>query len=256
MAITSIRDRIRKTARACLDQLLPSECLGCGALTGNQSDALPSTLCESCYLELTPDLDTTCDRCGAPLGPHASPRGKCPHCRGRSFCFKSVTCLGMYEGLLRRLLVSGKWSHSSNNVRSLARALVDCRGQRLADVRADRLIPIPQIWHRRFFRNFNAASLVATEISRVLRQPVDTNVLHRSRSTRPQKRASVADRTAIQKDSFRIGNARAIRGETLLLVDDVLTTGATCNEAVRMLLDAGATECHVAVLARVSGTAS
>jgi len=162
----------------------------------------------------------------------------------------------MYEGLLRRLLVGGKWSHSSNNVRTLSRAFVDNRANELSAVHADRIIPIPQIWHRRFLRNFNPAALVATEVSRLLGQPIDMHVLRRSRNTQPQKRASVADRTAIQKGSFRVRDAHVIRGERLLLVDDVLTTGATCNEAVRMLLDAGASECHVAVLARVSGTSS
>ncbi len=256
MGRVSIRDRLRQGSRLFLDRLLPSDCLGCGAGISKQTNILPPTICESCYGELTPEHDTACNRCGAPLGPHANPAGKCPHCRGRSFRFQSVACLGMYEGLLRRLLVGGKWSHSSNNVRTLARVFVDAREDELLAIQADRIIPIPQIWHRRLLRNFNPAALIATEVSRVLQQPVDMHVLRRSRSTRPQKRASVADRTAIQKDSFRIRDAAVIRGERLLLVDDVLTTGATCNEAVRMLLNAGAAECHVAVLARVSGTAS
>ncbi len=252
----SIRHRIRRATRLCIHLMLPSECLGCGADTDGQAIFVPPTLCESCFDELTRDVNATCERCGAPLGPHANPAGKCPHCRGRSFRFKSVTCLGMYDGLLRRLLVSGKWSHSSNNVRTLARAFVDARTNELLAMQPDRIIPIPQIWHRRLLRNFNPAALVATEVSQLIRQPLDMHVLRRSRHTRPQKRASVADRTAIQKDSFRIRDAHVIKGERLLLVDDVLTTGATCNEAVRMLINAGAGECHVAVLARVSGTES
>jgi competence protein ComFC len=256
MCGVSIRDRLGQITRVCLDRLLPSECIGCGTATDGQATRSPPTLCMSCFEELTPPLDTSCERCGAPLGPHANPIGKCPHCRDRRFRFQSVTCLGMYEGLLRRLLVAGKWSHSSNNVRTLSQAFINARANELSAVRTDRIIPIPQIWHRRFLRNFNPAALVATEISRLLHQPLDMHVLRRSRSTRPQKRASVADRTAIQKGSFRIRDAHIIQGERLLLVDDVLTTGATCNEAVRMLRGAGAGECHVAVLARVSGIAS
>lgn len=158
----------------------------------------------------------------------------------------------MYDGALRSILLAGKWSTSSSNIRTLAQVYTKARRTELEALNVDRIIPVPQIWHRRLRRNFNAAGLVAAEVGRLLGRPVDFHVLRRSRGTKLQKRASLAERTAIQKDSFRIRDAHVIHGERLLLTDDVLTTGATCNEAVRMLLAAGARECHVAVLARVS----
>jgi len=161
----------------------------------------------------------------------------------------------MYEGPLQTMMLAGKWSASSNNIRTLARVYVDVCGEQLQSLNVDRVIPIPQIWHRRVFRNFNPAVLIAADIGKRLQRPVDAGVLLRSQGTRPQKRASLSERTAIQRGSFRIRDAHVIRRERLLLVDDVLTTGATCDEAVRTLETAGAKECHVAVLARVSGSA-
>ena len=194
--------------------------------------------------------------CGAPLGPWANSAGKCPHCRGRKFRFKSVTCLGMYDGLLRRLLVEGKWSRASHNLRTLATTFAAVRSDTLRNNGAEFIVPVPQFWHRRLWRNFNPAVLVATELSKQLDCPVENRILCRSRHTPPQKRASLAERTAIQQGSFRIRDRHLIRNKRLLLVDDVLTTGATCNEATRILLDAGAKECHVAVVSRVSATAA
>jgi ComF family protein len=162
----------------------------------------------------------------------------------------------MYDGPLQSMLLAGKWSTSSNNIRTLARIYIDVCESQLQSLNVDRILPIPQIWHRRLRRNFNAAEIVANEIGKRLNRPVDLHILRRSRGTKPQKRASFADRTKIQRDSFRIQQKYVIRQERLLLVDDILTTGATCDEAVRTLQQAGANECHVAVLARVPGSAS
>jgi len=250
--------KLIQISRQWLDWILPSRCLGCGDLTASaafDANCLP-TLCADCFSELAPQLGVACKSCGAPLGPWANSAGKCPHCRGRKFRFKSVTCLGMYDGLLRRLLVEGKWSRASHNLRTLAATFSAARGETLRHLGVDSIVPIPQFWHRRLWRNFNPATLVAAEVSKLLNSPVETRILCRSRHTPPQKRASLAERTAIQQGSFRIRDRHLITDKRLLLVDDVMTTGATCNEATRILLDAGAKECHVAVVARVSATAS
>lgn len=154
------------------------------------------------------------------------------------------------------MLLQGKWSSSSNSIRTLARVYVSARAAELRALNVERIIPIPQIWHRRLRRNFNAAALLAAEIGKLLKRPVDVRILRRSRGTLPQKRASLSDRRAIQSNSFRIRDSHVIQGERILLVDDVLTTGATCDEAAGMLGQAGVRQSYVAVLARVSGTAS
>lgn len=251
-----MRRAVRLKTREFLNWLLPSECLLCQAATETNPDHIPPTVCIDCFETLVPPATASCNACGTPLGPHASSSGKCPHCRGRQFRFKSVTCLGMYDGPLRTMLLQGKWSSSSNSIRTLARVYVLARAAELRALNVERIIPIPQIWHRRLRRNFNAAALLAAEIGKLLKRPVDVRILRRSRGTLPQKRASLSDRRAIQSNSFRIRDSHVIQGERILLVDDVLTTGATCDEAAGMLGQAGVRQSYVAVLARVSGTAS
>ena len=158
----------RHTTREALDWLLPSECLLCEAATDANPDRVPLTVCVDCFEDLKPPLAAVCVACGAQLGPHTTSSSRCPHCRGRRFQFKSVTCLGMYNGTLRRLLLEGKWSLSSNIIRTLATVYLEARAAELRSLNIERIIPIPQIWHLRARRNFNAAALLAAEIGKLL----------------------------------------------------------------------------------------
>ena len=81
--------------------------------------------------------------------------------------------------------------------------------------------------------------------------PCDYHILSRRRNTRPQKRVPVEQRFQNQREAFRVRSGHVLEGKTVLIVDDVMTTGATCSEAARVLREHGAAECHVAILARV-----
>jgi ComF family protein len=157
----------------------------------------------------------------------------------------------MYIDPLRRALLSAKWSFSAVPIRSLARLFAQTRLSQLQALQVDLVLPIPQHWQQRLVRHFNPAWIIAEELARALSIPCNPHVLRKSRRSRPQKRVSLARRAENQQNSFAISNSEDIAGRRVLLVDDVLTTGATCSEAARMLLRAGATDCHVAVLARV-----
>ncbi|MFM7924766.1 MAG: ComF family protein, partial [Planctomycetaceae bacterium] len=144
-----------------------------------------------------------------------------------------------------------KWSFSSVQIQSLARLLaLQCEPQ-LRLLQIDRIVPIPQHWKQRLFRHFNPAWLIAEELATVLQVPCDIHILQKKRRTRPQKRVSVTQRFDNQKQSCLVRDAHVIQNQRILIVDDVLTTGATCSEAAKVLLQAGAAECHAAVIARV-----
>jgi ComF family protein len=157
----------------------------------------------------------------------------------------------MYDDALRKAVLSAKWSFSSAGTASLADLLFHERRAELRDYDADLVIPIPQSWQVRLRRRFNPASVIAAVLSNGIGVPADEHVLRRRRNTRPQKRVSVQRRFDNQKDSFRIFDGHVVDGRRILLVDDVVTTGATCSEAARMLKQHGAKCCRVAVLARV-----
>jgi ComF family protein len=157
----------------------------------------------------------------------------------------------MYDDALRTAVLSAKWSFSTAETASLSDLLCTARYQELCDYGADVVIPVPQSWQVRLCRRFNPASVIAYVLARGLGVPADEHILRRRRNTRPQKRVSVQRRFDNQKNSFRVRDGHIVTGQRILLVDDVVTTGATCSEAARMLRQHGAKSCRVAVLARV-----
>ena len=157
----------------------------------------------------------------------------------------------MYEGPIRKAILAAKWSFSAVPIRSLGRLLAMERHEELQLLKVDRVIPIPQHWRQRVFRHFNPAWIIAEEIASALQVPCDAHLLYRQRQTRAQKRVPVSQRFGNQSDAFALQDMHVVNGERILLVDDVLTTGATCSEATKLLRQNGAKECHVAVLGRV-----
>ncbi|MGV2334310.1 MAG UNVERIFIED_CONTAM: hypothetical protein LVR18_09415 [Planctomycetaceae bacterium] len=236
--------------QATLDLAVPFRCSLCG-----RSGGVPGSrwicYCSDCTEQLCVQPAHRCQVCAAEVGPWSATSTGCVHCRGRALRFKSVVCLAMYKDPLRHAMLSAKWSFSAVPMRSLARLLASQRAEHLRSLQVDRIIPIPQHWRQRIVRHFNPAWIIAEELSRVLGVPCDPHILRKSRQSRPQKRVSLAQREQNQHNSFSVTCPTVISGERLLLVDDVLTTGATCSEAARCLLRSRAAECHVAVIARV-----
>ncbi len=236
--------------RKVLDLAFPPQCLLCGVVDYSTT-AFSGSYCEACAEELCPLPINRCLCCGAEIGLYSVSENGCTHCRHRNLRFGSVNCLGMYEGPIRKAILAAKWSFSAVPIRSLGRLLASERFNELALLKVDRVIPIPQHWRQRVFRHFNPAWIVAEEIAAALQVPCDPHLLYRQRQTRAQKRVPVSQRFGNQSDTFALQDIHVINGKRILLVDDVLTTGATCSEATKLLRQHGAKECHVAVLARV-----
>jgi len=232
------------------DLLFPSRCALCG-MTDHAAANGGNAYCPDCIEKLSPAAINRCHRCAAEIGPYASSDDGCTHCRKRKFRFDSVVCLGMYEGSLRQALLGAKWSFSAVRMRSLGALLATARSAEIASQQYDRIVPIPQHWRQRLVRNFNPAWIIANELADRYDLPCDVRLLKKSQQTRPQKRVSVGQRFENQSGSLRLQDPQVVHGERILIVDDVLTTGATCSEAARVLKAAGAKTCNVAVLARV-----
>jgi ComF family protein len=157
----------------------------------------------------------------------------------------------MYDSPLRQALLSAKWSFSAVRMQSLAVLLATERSHELQSLHVNRIVPIPQHWRQRFVRHFNPAWVLGSVLSRDMHIPCDVHLLRRARRTRAQKRVAVSQRFENQTGAFQVRDPHVVSEEHILLVDDVLTSGATCSEAARTLLQAGARSCSVAVIARV-----
>ncbi|MEZ6130305.1 MAG: phosphoribosyltransferase family protein [Planctomycetaceae bacterium] len=247
-----VRTAVKNLLTAALDFALPWQCLLCQST--NHSAASPDnrrSFCQSCLELLAPEIENRCERCGAAVGAYVITSRGCVHCRKKPIRFDSVVCLSMYDDAIRKAILSGKWSHSTVIMEALAQLLADRRHAELHALRPQIVIPVPQSVPSRLTRHFNSATLIADVLARRLGVPVDHHILKRSRNSRPQKRVAVQQRFENQKDAFALNDAHLLKGMRVLLVDDVLTTGATCSEAARLLKKNRAASCPVAVIARV-----
>jgi ComF family protein len=135
----------------------------------------------------------------------------------------------------------------------MARLYAERRSNWLREAGADLVVPVPMHWARRFQRGVNSPELMARELARFLGVEVGLRALARRRRTAPQADLSPRQRFRNVRDAFRVRASYDIQGRSVLLVDDILTTGATSSEAARMLKEAGAARVVVAVLARAAG---
>jgi ComF family protein len=137
---------------------------------------------------------------------------------------------------------------------AMGQFLVLQRGGLLATLQPDLVVPVPMYWRQRLVRRTNSPDLLADRLAKFLRVSVLDRVLRRCRDTLPQKSLPPGRRFPNVRGAFRLAAGYDLKGARVLLVDDVLTTGATCNEAARVLKKEGGAEAVlVAVLARADG---
>jgi len=232
------------------DLVFPWICLLCGTEGG----ALHGPFCASCRARLldaaTAAGASACPRCALPVGPHADLRRGCAECRGHSLGFDAALALGPYAESIRDLCLRLKHERNAWLAPWLGNLLADARQSELARLPRDAwIVPVPLHWWRRLQRGYNQAEALAKGLSRSLdlrvRQP-----LRRIKATDRLAHKTASDRMDAMRQAFRARLDPGLKGRTILLVDDILTTGATCGAAARALKQAGAKRVIVAVLAR------
>ena len=234
--------------RGLLHLLYPACCHFCGC---SIPDAGP--FCAACRAAFLADPSPACPRCGATVGPFAVIDGRCTHCRDEAFAFEAVVRVGPYEGLLREAVLRMK-NHTGESLAELFGELwANHAGSALHAVGADALVPVPLHWRRRWRRGYNQSEAVAHGLAARLRLPCRTAWLRRVRPTPIQPTQTLAGRRENVRGAFAAARTPQLAGQTVILVDDVMTSGATASEAARALLAAGALRVVVAVLARAHG---
>ncbi|MBN2291103.1 MAG: ComF family protein [Pirellulales bacterium] len=182
----------------------------------------------------------------------------CYRCKKAPPRFDIVVPLGQYrnelrETELRDAVLRMKRRHYDHLSTTMSRLYTAHRGQQVLDLQPDVVVPVPMHWTRRIRRGTNSAEMLAAEIAQNLRLEAAPKMLIRSRKTLPQMELQPEQRAQNVRNAFRLAKGYDIHGARVLLVDDILTTGATCNEVARVLKRAGAQNVIVSVIARAEG---
>jgi ComF family protein len=240
----------RDLGRGLLHLVYPNLCYLCG-------DSLaPSIgpLCPRCETGLLSDPATICPHCAETAGPFTIIDGRCAGCRDETLPYECVLRLGPYDGLLRDAVLRIKQHHGEGLAELLGERWAERDRVRLMAFGATVVVPVPLHWRRRWQRGYNQSEALARSLAGRLGLPCRPRWLRRVRNTPPSQTAqSTGQRRHNVHGAFAVVRGARVAGETVLLVDDVLTTGSTCAEATRALRKAGAARVIVAALARAQG---
>ncbi len=244
---------LRQVGMAAVDVLLPPRCLICAELV-----PLDGTLCAGCFREMTLIGEPCCHRCGVPFlhsgqgqRPSATAPLQCQRCVNNPPEYGQARAAWLYDKASRRLLLPLKYSDRTELARPLARQMAFAGRDLLA--RAELLLPVPLHYRRLLSRKYNQAGLLAKRLSKLSGVPWAPDLLRRRRSTPALGGLSAGERIVALHGAFRLarGGAARIAGRRLLLVDDVMTSGATVRACAAVLLAAGAAGVDVLAAARV-----
>ena len=209
-------------------------------------------LCTMCRAAVTPPHGPGCPRCGA-FAPADTQDGKCLYCRDFCLAFDTVVPLGLYEGTLREHVLAMKHPAATAVAEALACLLFSHRAEELVACRADVIVPVPMFWSRRLHRATNSAETIATALGRQLGLPAQIGRVWRHRRTPPQNNLRPRARFRNVRGAFSVHKPLEVKGLRVMVVDDVLTTGATASEVAKTLKAAGADYVAIAVVARAQG---
>ncbi|MFL6276822.1 MAG: ComF family protein [Blastocatellia bacterium] len=229
----------------------PAQCRVCGAMIERYDDGVA---CNACWadVEITPLFDgALCGKCGHPLaGLAISERAalRCGMCEGQAFT--TARACGAYAGALEAsILFLKSYPHLC---RRLRRLIAQTFAAHQAGLAAEVIVPVPLHPKRQRERGFNQAEMVARVIARYSRLPLVIHMLSRSKPTeRHRAGLDARDRARSVADAFRVSDPRAVINASILLVDDLFTTGGTLSAAARTLMDTGARQVSVLTIARV-----
>ena len=246
----ALSSTLRELGRGFIRLLYPGLCSVCQVPLPPEQDRF----CTSCRTALTNDPFSTCPRCAATVGPFslASLNDGCTHCASLSFRFERALRLGSYEGLLRDVILRLKHLNADGLADLMGELWAEHLEAKLREVHADVVVPVPLHWRRRLERGYNQSLALARGLAARLALPIRPSWLRRVRNTPMQTEQTPGARRVNVRGAFQ-ATRKVSRGACVLLVDDVMTSSATVNEAAAALRIAGVNRVVVAVVARAPG---
>jgi len=229
---------------------LPPQCHCCGKFLEEGEEGI----CSDCLSEIRWIEPPFCSVCGTPFASKVVENHPCSACAGGRRYFEIARALGYYKGPLQEAI--HRWKYQGRTYLSPVFGKWMARGfQRYWEPTSlDLLIPVPLHRKRLRERGFNQSLLLVQELSRRTGIPYYKRVLLKKRHTFPQVSLSGVEREKGVRGAFHVTGKEELEGKSILLVDDVYTTGATVNECSKVLMEAGAERVDVLTLAHAVKT--
>jgi ComF family protein len=239
----------RGTFTALLDGLFPRNCIYCEKSRNGGGEFLCG-LCENEIAFIDPPF---CTGCGIPADisyEYPQENFECALCRKNSYAFDRARSLGAYDSVLKQLIQHFKFCNQPGVMKDIVPLLNDYFDRRDETWTGFYVSPVPLHFRRMKQRTFDQSFLLAREVARTLGLPLANGLLLRVKDTESQAKKTRAERAKNIKGAFQINRPDRVAGLDILLVDDVLTTGATASEAAKILKRSGARRVEVFTLAR------
>jgi ComF family protein len=245
-ALAMFERHARRVGNVMIDAVLPPRCLSCGAMV-----TAPAALCAACWPKIAFLDPPWCASCGLPFEYDAGVGSLCGACSREPPAFARARAAFRYDEESRHLLTGFKHADRTFAVPAFASWMLRAAGELLRD--RPLLVPVPLHWTRLWRRRYNQAALLAQAIARASELEVAVDLLHRRRRTPSQGGLGRHARERNVRGAFLLAPqaASVLAGRRALLIDDVLTTGATAGACARRLLEGGASAVDVLTLARV-----
>ncbi len=273
-----LKDILQKIYAGCLQIALPNLCFGCrepidfptikntdynsekGVSTSSSvtvADPLGKrtdpVFCQNCIQQLTSDTNLYCNRClsNLPIGviSKRTYSDRCGQCRAVNYSFDGAFRFGIYDGMLREAILRMKSLSGESFAVQLGKLWIESKRDQFISLNPTVVIPTPLHWTRWWKRGYNQSETLAEQIAKEMKIPLQPNWVKRIRATRKQTTVSAKERRQNVKGSFAMKSDLSLSGQSIIIVDDVFTTGTTVNEIAKLLKDHKADKIWVAVLA-------
>ena len=237
----------RRGLRAALDTIFPPLCMSCRVRLTD-----PHSLCAACWSAISFIDGPTCVRCGVPFDIDPGGDTVCGPCYAKPHYFDRATALFRYDEASKPLILRFKHGDRLDQAPAFARWLERSGGLLIAET--DLIVPVPLHRSRLWKRRYNQAAVLAEGVARLCKRAHDPLVLERKRRTASQGEmpsAKARRRNVLGAFRVRPEKVERVKSRSILLVDDVFTTGATLDACARALKRAGASRVNALTLARV-----
>lgn len=239
----------RDIATGVLDLVFPPGCYLCNKplLAG-----CSSSFCDACLKQLSMQRGPQCPRCAAHF-PQSASTPDCHFCHDENYSFVQAHSWGAYESALRNIILRIKDQNSESLAHHIGVLYAKQFHEIISSWPIDAVIPVPLHWTRRLWRGYNQAEVLAQAVAKDLHKPCRTTWLWRRLRTPHQASVTPTQRRKNLRQAMAARIPKPCSRQHILLIDDVMTTGATADACARALLSAGAQSVRVAVLARAAG---